>query len=222
MALKPFFGVFALYLLWRRDWRAVAGIVIGGLVCLAVGLLAMQGDIYASWIATLREINWHAILGNVSIRGIAARWFSAPPQQPYVVTTTPIVVSRAAEMLFWIGGAAFVTLATARCVGRTDDRDRVWAVLSLAALLLSPLAEVYYVIVGFGPIALTLARDRRWLFAWLTGVAISLPYALVNALHWGVLGTMTVGSVYGWATAALWAGLLRPPAANFVMPRTDP
>jgi hypothetical protein len=210
MALKPFYGLFAIYLLWRRDWRAFAGVVVGGVLCASVALLDLQQGIFTSWIASLRAINWHAHLTNVSIRGIAARWFAAPPQQPYVLTTTPLLASRELEVAFWIGGVVVIAFLSARCVRRTADQAQAWAVLSLAALLLSPLAEIHYAIVGLGPIALTFARSRRWAVAWITGIGLSLPYALVEALHRGVVGTLTIGSVYGLSIIALWAEMLRP------------
>jgi hypothetical protein len=221
MALKPFYGVFALYLLWRRDWRALRGAMLGSAACLLVGLLARHGQAYVSWIDTLREINWQAHLTNVSIRGVAARWFAEPPHQPFVLTTTPLVVSTLAEHTLWIVGAAIVTFATARCLRRTDDRDHVWAILGLAALLLSPLAEVHYVIVGLGPIASLVMRSQRWRLAWLVGVPLSLPFALVNAIHASAFATATIGSVYALATAALWAALLPPPAVSSVTARTN-
>jgi hypothetical protein len=210
MALKPFYGVFALYLLWRRDWRAFAGVIVGGVLCASVALLDLQHGIFTSWITSLRGINWQAHLTNVSIRGIAARWFAAPPQQPYVLTTTPLLASRELELAFWIGGIVVIAFLTASCVRRTGDRAQAWAVLSLAALLLSPLAEVHYAVAGLGPIALTFARSRRWSVAWITGIGLSLPYALVDALHHGVIGTMTIGSAYGLSMIALWAEMLRP------------
>ena len=210
MALKPFYGLFALYVLWRRDWRAFAGILAGGLLCVAVALIDLQPGLLTSWITSLREINWQAHLTNVSIRGLAARWFAAPPQHPYVLSTTPLIAWRELELAFWIGGGLIIAVASAICLRRTRDQAQAWAVLSLAALLLSPLAEVHYAIVGLGPIALSFARSRRWAVAWTTGIALSLPYALVDALHYGVVGTVTIGSVYALGAIALWAEMVRP------------
>jgi hypothetical protein len=92
---------------------------------------------------------------------------------------------------------------------RRPPRDEAWAVLSLTALLLSPLAWVYYVIVGIGPIAATITRSGRWQVAWLAGAAFSVPFALVDVTHGGALGTATMGSIYGIATMGLWAALVR-------------
>jgi Glycosyltransferase family 87 len=210
MALKPFYGLFAIYMLWRRDWRACAGIVGGGLLCAAVMLFDFRPEIVRSWVVSLSQINWQAHLTNVSVRGLAARWFAAPPQQPYALTTTPIVVSRELEVAAWIGAVALIAFLTARGVTRRQDRTQAWAVISLAALLLSPLAEIHYAIVGIGPIGLAFSRSRRWRAAWLTGIGLSLPYALVDRFHGGVIGTVTFGSVYGLSMMALWWEMLRP------------
>ena len=210
MALKPFYGLFAIYMLWRRDWRAVAGIAAGGVACAAVLLFDFQPAIVRSWIESLAGINWQAHLTNVSIRGLAARWFAEPPQQPYVLTTSPIVVSRALELAVWGSAAAIVAIFTARCVSRTRHQAQAWAVVAIAALLLSPLAEIHYAIVALGPIAMAFSRSRRWTAAWIIGIAASLPYAIVARLHDGVAGTVTFGSAYGLAMIALWWEMLRP------------
>ena len=182
----------------------------GGLLCAAVMLFDFRPEIVRSWVISLSQINWQGHLTNVSVRGLAARWFAAPPQQPYVLTTTPIVASRELEVAAWIGAVLVVALLTARGATRRSDRTQAWAVIGLAALLLSPLAEVHYAIVGIGPIALAFARSRRWAAAWLTGIGLSLPYALVDRFHDGVIGTVTFGSVYGLSMIALWREMLRP------------
>jgi hypothetical protein len=120
------------------------------------------------------------------------------------------------ELVAWsirIFGSALIITATALLLNRRPPVDHAWAVLSLAALLLSPLAWVYYVIVGIGPIAATIAGTRAWKVAWIAGVALSIPFALVDATHAGAFGTMTMGSVYGIATFGLWAALVAIPCS---------
>jgi alpha-1,2-mannosyltransferase len=212
MSLKPFYGVFAVYFLWRRDWRTVAGIVLGGTASAVFGLLAGAGA-YRSWLTTLASVNWHADLTNVSIWGLAARLFAMPPQEPYIVTTTPMFVSGVVVWCVRIFGMAAIVGLTAWFLNRRPSVDRVWAVLSLAALLLSPLAWVYYVIVGIGPIAATIARARAWKVAWIGGAALSVPFALVQATHGGAFGTLTMGSIYSIATLGLWAALIAIPCS---------
>jgi hypothetical protein len=213
MALKPFYGLFALYALWRRDWRACAGILVGGVLCLSVVLLDLQEGLIQSWIRSLGEINWQAHPTNVSIRGIAARWFATPPLRPYTLTTSPILASRVLEMAFWFGGSLIIAVLSARRIQRSTNQAQVWALISITALLLSPLAEVHYAIVGVGPIALVFSESRRWRALWIIGIALSLPYAIIGAFHHGVLGTMTIGSAYALATIALWTEIQRPMAA---------
>jgi hypothetical protein len=210
MALKPFYGLFALYTLWRRDWRAFAGIIAGGLLCVSIVLLDLQSGPIQSWVKSLSEINWQAHPTNVSIRGIAARWFAMPPLRPYTLTTSPVVASRALEVAVWIGGVLIVAALSARRIQRSNNQAQVWAIISIAALLLSPLAEIHYAIVGVGPIALVFAESRRWRALWVIGIALSLPYALIGAFHHGVVGTVTFGSAYALATIALWIEIQRP------------
>jgi hypothetical protein len=206
IALKPFYGLLAPYLLWRRDGRALLGLLAGFASFWSVGL-ASGPAIVRSWVESLAGINWQAHPTNVSLRGMAARWFSNPPQRPYLLTTTPLVASVRLEAVFWMVAAASIAFVTARSIVRSRDRAHAWAILSVAALLLSPLAEVHYAFVGLGPLALTFIRSRRWTAAWLVGIAMSIPFGIVQMLGRGPLGTFSFGSTYGWAALALWGTL---------------
>jgi hypothetical protein len=117
-------------------------------------------------------------------------------------------------MAFWLGGSLIIAVLSARRIRRSTNQAQVWALISVAALLLSPLAEVHYAIVGVGPIALVFSESRRWRALWIIGIALSLPYAVIGAFHHGVVGTMTIGSAYALATIALWSEIQRPMAAS--------
>jgi hypothetical protein len=212
MSLKPFYGVFALYFVWRRDWRVVAGMAFGGIAVTLFGLLAGIGA-FRSWLDTLAGVNWHADPTNVSVWGLGARLFALPPREPYTETTTPLFVSEAAAWFVKILGSVLVAVATALFLKRRPSVDQAWAVLSLVALLLSPVALLYYAIIGIGPIAATIARARAWKVAWIAGSVLSIPVALVDVTHRGAFGTMTMGSIYGIATLGLWAALMAIPAS---------
>ena len=175
-ALKPFFALTALYLLWRRGFRAARTFAVTLVACLGVGLFA-GFEVNLAWIATLRSVNWQAHEANVSLVGFASRLFETPPPTGFQLAHTPLASSPLAKWLLIVVGCAGLIVATARRVHRKDDvnPDREWASASLLAMLVSPLAEVYYLPVAVGPILLTLLESRPAFMTWLIA-SLCVPY----------------------------------------------
>jgi hypothetical protein len=86
---------------------------------------------------------------------------------------------------------------------------RRWDVLSVSALLLSPLGWIYYLPVGFGPIMETLRHAPPLVLVglWLMFV---VPFAaLASGAPYQGIGTVLFGCWYTWAMLALWLALTR-------------
>lgn len=196
LAVKPFYGLLAVYWLWRRAWRALARCVGAWLVCMAVNLLLGVGLVRA-WVSALRDVRWQAEIVNASIPGLVSRWFAARPY-PFIVPTVPVVVvPRLAGVLLVVALLALL-IWTARAV-RAASRDRALAILSVAAILASPLGWIYYLPVALGPLAMT--ADLRLMFPVL---GLAVPFAALAALPVTPWATLTLASIYGWSTLALW------------------
>ena len=211
-ALKPFFGLFGLYFLWRRDWRAFGwyvGIFAGATLS---GWAIVGTSSFLEWLVRLGGVQWRWHIYNASAWGVGDRLFTV---QPFFRATgwTPLVVSPVLAQVM----TAFLLLAVVAVLLsglRNAGVDRSYALLGLAALLISPLGWIYYLPVVLGPVLVVLGRQpSRWLWP-LVAVAVC-PYTILVSRFYGKVGTMFVGQ---WAFAVVGGFLLlmaasRPAAA---------
>jgi hypothetical protein len=113
-----------------------------------------------------------------------------------------------------LAAAVVVGLWTLRAVVRSGhDIDRAFAMMMLAALLVSPLGWVYYWWLPVGPMAALLRRPPAAF--WIAAPLMAAPLFVVTAGQPNGWMTVTVGSAYFWATLLAWAAVcIRPPAAR--------
>lgn len=200
--LKPFYGLFALWLLWRRQWRAVAIIVVVWTAAMAGGLLVTSAGEIRDWMAALGDVSWQANIYNASLSGVSARLFTYS-ESLRAAQWTPLAESVLAERVT-LAGLSLLTF-TASGWGLLRHRyslDRTFVILSSLGLLLSPLGWVHYAQVVIGPL-LAIRTPSRWL--WVAAVLAFMPYqALLNHTY-GPLATLVVGQ---WACALVASILL--------------
>jgi glycosyl transferase family 87 len=215
VSVKLFFLIFVPYLIVGRRWRALAAMTATATVCLVAGVLVFHADNYWSWIRALRQSSDWAWLGmNASALGVFQRLFTPTPIfQP--LASAPGLVR---GWLLVAGVVAFTTLSVTFVDSTKSSVDRAFALLLTAAQIASPAGWIYYLWLAVGPLAAVILRERpstffpqsgaiRWpmvvaLAGFLT--PITLPYSLQRT----GLATLTAGSVYFWATLALWIGLV--------------
>src|SRR5262249_34314169 len=140
--LKPFYGLFALYFLWRRQWQALVGygaVFVAGKI---VGLVLVGTANFQEWLARLGDIRWGWHIYKASGWGVGDRLFSV---QSFFRATgwTPIIESTLLARLTTAVLAILVVWVIVRSVSKADT-DRSYAVLGLGSLLLSPLGWLYY------------------------------------------------------------------------------
>lgn len=123
-SVKPFFGVFAVYFLLRREWRPAGTMVGSALGSFLVGLAAFGWEAHVGWLNDLASITWVDHPANTSIFGMAARMGLPGPALVAGIT----------------GAMALAALA----IRRTESIDRHWLILLTTALLLAPLGWMYY------------------------------------------------------------------------------
>jgi hypothetical protein len=201
--MKPFLAPLVLYLLWRRQWRAVSAAAVAVLALVIVGFAAGGVQAHMSWLSVLRiqnEGQGHTL--NASIAGLIHRTLSGSPPG---LRVTPIV---RLDVTTWLIVAADIALVALLVRSRLRDRDRAWSLLIVASLLLSPLGWAYYAPLVFAPLVATWVRmstAERWL-AGAAGVLFCVP-AVPPGIALNAFATLTWGSVYGWATLLLFAAL---------------
>src|SRR5262245_11285771 len=149
IAAKPFLLAFAVYLVWRRSRALAAGVAAGIVAMAAVGLLAAGASGFRSWIASFGQISWTAHVANASLLGMLTRALSVTPE---ILNATPLVDRPGLVQPLWWAAVAAVGVVTIVALARTRDRDKAWAILLIASLLVSPLGWVYYATIVAGPL----------------------------------------------------------------------
>ncbi len=207
-SIKPFLGVFWVYLLVTRKLRPWSVMTLAGGVCALAGLLVFGPGAYTSWLGALSAVEWWWPPMNGSITGFLGRSFSVSPlftpvaDWPAFVRPSALVLSAAAVL------GLLLSLA------RDKSIDRAFAALLLTAQLISPLGWVYYLWFAAGPL-LGLWRSPRHrarpsskLFLALALPGLVCPLAYTILWKTSALATLTIGSIYWWSTISLWAFVL--------------
>jgi hypothetical protein len=194
--IKPFYGLFGLWMIWRRQWRAVVSCGALFLVGLLAGIVVAGPHVTLEWLARVREATWYSRSYNIGIAGVGARLFSRPGDP--TVSWTPLLVSPAlAISTDFALGAMTMWIAWRTLRKRPGDVDTAYAVLGLSGLLLAPLAWIHYLPVSTGPVLAASRRAPAWSL-WVAGAAALLPYPFVNRHQFGAAATVMVGQ---WAFA---------------------
>ena len=159
---------------------------------------------------------------NGSILGLLTRTLSESPYYSPLLSTPSLITP------IWLAAAGLVgllTLLAAASRPADSNVDRDFALLLLVSQLISPLGWVYYLWLPVGPLAALIATWRReresegirsmpFLARWRDGFLLLATPGLVWPLFGTTLfqphrwATVVVGSVYFWATFALWLSLL--------------
>jgi len=202
--IKPFVGVFALYMVWRREWRTLRTMILVYLTLAMVGLAAGIG-VTASWLETLRTISEktpHVV--NASWPALVARIFTVDLSQPEPAYRPWMVLPAVASVLS-LGGTLAIGLVSAWAVQRTRNRDAQWAILAVSMLLMSPLGWMYYIPLLIPPLAATIPSVRRLDLVLIAGAILWVPSNLLARNTFGPLATATYASPYTWGLLVLWA-----------------
>ena len=215
LSVKPFLLVFLLYFVLRRRWGALVAAAGTAAACFLAGLLLFGVAAHRSWLDALGSTEWAGHQMNASLLGALARLFDRSTDFAALYDLGPDWVRR-----LWLFGSALVgatTLFAVRHGDGTEAVDRSFALLTIAALLISPLGWVYYLWLFAGPMAaLSLAarrepRDRISIVLFRVAVVGFIwPFGTAVLGQPNRIATVTIGSVYFWALMTLWVGVLWP------------
>ena len=152
---------------------------------------------------------------NVSLLGLIQRSLSSSAWLQHPIANAPSLITP-----LWIAAAATLAAATLWRVKSVTDADRQVLLVTTAALLISPLAWVYYLWFLIPPITAHLASPAtetsrvRWILLIAVVGLLTPPPVVRAALSWGPgVGTLTMGSVYTWALVAIWCAASVPATA---------
>lgn len=167
--MKPFYGLFLLLMIWRRSWRQLGAACLTGAGGAMLGYLLAGSEGYATWLSNLSHVTWQAHTQNGSMWGVAARLFTAYGDIDGL--PEPFVSPALYALTGWMG-TMIVAAVTAYRLPKADTDER-YALLSVAALLMSPLGWHHYLLVGLGPILAVWSR-RLYPLAWFAPILFAL------------------------------------------------
>ncbi len=222
LSLKPFLLVFVPYLALKRQFRALSMCALTVALCFGTGLLVFGPDVHLDWLrAIAASSDWTWAGMNASVLGFLSRCLTPGPH------FSPLAVAPWLVQPIWIlaAGVIFIlTIATSLLDPRTCSVDRDFALMLLAALLISPLGWVYYLWLPLGPFIGILVSSwqagtgerfairsgptawRNRLF-WAGLIALTIPPPVVDLIEHNPWATASLGSSYFWGALVLWASL---------------
>jgi hypothetical protein len=184
-SLKLFLGFWFVLYLVRRQWRALAGALLGDAAVTLVGVLLTGLPAWLAWLNRVRHVYWFDIPYNASIMGVLSR-------------------TGHGDTVTWAGLVVVLAGATvAAWLRYSDDLDRDWLISLLAALLISPLGWRYYLSLGVGPfLGWAVRASLRWQ-ALLAVIAVFFcPAFDMRGATDVELGT--IGSLLFWCLLTAW------------------
>jgi hypothetical protein len=214
LSVKPFLLIFVPYLLGTRRYRALAVALAAAAACFAIGWLVFGVHAYLSWYGALSQSgDWAWTVMNASTFALFRRAFDLQP------IVTPLLVKPQLVKLWMVVAGVIGILTVAVTIADTTRAavDRAFALLLVAAQLISPLGWIYYVTLAAGPVAAVAIRPRtesrrlQWTGAGLAAAAaagFAWPLPFMGAFQPHRWATLLIASAYGWATLALWAWLM--------------
>jgi hypothetical protein len=190
LSLKPFLGVFLLWLIVTRRWRAAATATASAAVVFAIGAAAYGIDVSRAWLQALGGVTWAYADMNASLQGLLARTLTAAPGSNSPLLVAPGFVAP----LAFLGGGLIVLVTLARTRRWTIEQS--WTPLMVAALLASPLGWLYYIwwiLPGTRPSRLLFESPLLW-----------IPWAVLFLGQPNGWLTLTLGSLYFWGLFVVW------------------
>jgi Glycosyltransferase family 87 len=229
-SIKPFFGLLVILFAVKSRWAALATTAATAFICVLIGIATLGWPVFDSWVRA-GSITWTGHIFNASVFGFLSRlltnhelavWMLAPS------TNAPILANTLWVILL-VGILAFSACAIWRQPAKAREAydrsrlaiDRMFAVTMSAALLIFPVAWIYYHFFLAGPF-IALCSDHEWRkgLGWrkmlLAGAAACFmfsPGALTLGQPHG-WATASVGSAYFWGSLGLWTCALAGPESH--------
>ena len=214
LSIKPFLLILIPYLLGTRRFRAVAFTLATALACFLAGLLIFGAEAHISWYRAISQSgDWAWTPMNASALGFFRRAFGETPYFAPLVSAPGVVP-------LWMVAAGLVgafSLAVAILDRTPLAVDRAFALLLVAAVLISPLGWIYYLWLPAGPIAALVWRPKDGpdrgprsdrILAVPVIVGLMWPLVFLYVFQPRPWATLLVGSIYFLSTACLWLWLL--------------
>ena len=220
ISIKSFMLVFLPWLAIRgRATTVAASLAVAGAAFLS-GVAVFGTQSWWGWLSAMASIDWYGLPLDASLRSFVVRLFDHTPHYEAVMNA-PGVVTPLWRTGFVLIGCTSLGMAI---LDRTPEAtDRSFTLLILAAILMSPLGWIYYVLFALPPaiglLSATqnghrhdrLGRILRWgrgSAVAVGGCALLVPTVVVVVTGTSRLHTLTIGSAHFWALWCLWCAVV--------------
>lgn len=186
VSLKIIFGLFLLYFLIRREWRALFLFIVTIIFCALVPILFFGYHSYLDYFNTLHHISWYAASWNASIHGVLLRLFGGNESNIALLSLPHLtaILSTIISVALILGLSVF--LKSTKDINQQSECDLDFSVVIVTMLLVSPLSWLYYFVwlfIPFGVLLQTFQRQNSFrLHLWLAlSIALSsVPHLLLG------------------------------------------
>ncbi len=184
-SIKLFFGLFFLYFLIRREWRALIWFCGMLAVSFSIPLLVFGKSVYFDYSKVFHHVIWYASSWNASLYGFFLRFFSNTEKNIPVWSVPGL-----ANILYYtttaiVSIALFKFLQPASKIAPQQKIALDFSAVIITIMLISPLGWMYYFCYLFIPFIFLLksAHEGHYpytlrLTIWLAIVLTSVPYYL--------------------------------------------
>jgi hypothetical protein len=194
LSFKPFLAVFLIWLVTRRQWRAVFAASGSAVAALGLGIAVYGPGVFRDWLAAVASVEWSFAVMNASVRGMLSRSLTASGS-----AGVPLVIAPAVVNPLFVVAAIFILVVTIVRTRRVTV-DRAWPPLMAVSLLASPLGWLYYIwwiLPGVKPSRLLFDSPLLW-----------VPMVCVLWGQPSPWATVTIGSVFFWGLLVAWIRLV--------------
>ena len=200
LSFKSFLGVFLLWLVCRRQWRAIAAAVATAGAALAVGIVAYGFEVFRAWVRAVSGVSWTSAWTNASLRALLLRSFTENTSGAAPFANIPGIVSP-----LFVALALTIVLGTC-WVCRNRSVDDSWPALVASALLASPLGWLYYRVVD--------AAGRQTITPAGTESAALDSHDLPHPRPTEPMGDDHICLVFNWGLLFAWVGFIVLPGGS--------
>jgi alpha-1,2-mannosyltransferase len=205
-SVKPPLLLFIPYLAVTRRLRAAASASIVCIALLLVGVALAGVAAHREWIRNLMSVTWIEHYMNASLLGWLERSLSTGEWQQRPVADLPGLIRP-----LWLAISGVIAVVTLWRVTQMPSVDRQFLLVTLAALLISPVSWIYYLWFLLPALAARLASSAPLSRVRLLLIGIAVAGLLVPpSVPWMAArisgpATLTIGSIYALSLALLWS-----------------
>jgi len=169
-SLKPFFGLFLLYFLIRREWRALSWFISTIVICAGIAMIGLGVKSYVNYYAILHSVKWYSSSWNASLYGFLVRLLGGSERNiPLIAAPGLSLKVFYLSVIIILAGFIKFLWPTSKIISE-KKRDLDFSITVITLLIISPLTWLYYLPLLIIPwvVLLQLAREKQHIGIYLS------------------------------------------------------